>query len=56
MEAFTVTTLYRQITEAAETFTLTLKDPEGGAVLGSNSTCTVVIVANDYPLYFDSEW
>ena len=44
-----------QITEGAETFTLTLKDPQGGAVIGTNSTCSIVIVANDFPIAFDSK-
>ena len=44
-----------QITEGAETFTLTLKDPQGGPVIGTNSTCSIVIVANDFPIAFDSK-
>lgn len=43
---------FQQFTESAESFTLTLSNPSGGAVLGTESTCTIVIVENDYPIYF----
>ena len=45
-----------QETEAAERFTVQLSDPKGGAEIGSLATATVVILENDYPLYFVGEF
>ena len=44
--------LFLQITEMPESFSLTLSDPQGGAVIGPEAVCTVIIVANDFPIRF----
>jgi hypothetical protein len=46
-KSFNVTILEDSLVEADETFTVTLSNPTGGAVLGSPATATVTILENE---------